>query len=70
MAQNLNTKQAAIYLESKGTPFTFSTLEMWRSQGRGPKFKKVEGKVFYEKCDLDEFSRGDINECSQEAASR
>ena len=61
MTQNLNTKQAAEYLKEKGTPFTCKTLEVWRSQGRGPEYKKIEGKIFYEKLALDRFSQGRIS---------
>lgn len=58
MGLNFNTEKASKYLQSIGIPFTKKTLEVWRCQGRGPKFKKISNRVFYEKCDLDEFSKG------------
>lgn len=46
----LDTKEAAqrIRLSEK-------TLITWRSRGRGPKYLKVGGKVFYTEAHLDEF---------------
>jgi hypothetical protein len=36
------------------------TLAMWKLQGKGPPTKKVGGRVFYFKNDLDDFiARGD-----------
>lgn len=55
---NFDTKSAAEYLKSLGLTFRPGTLEVWRCQGRGPKYKRVARKVFYEKSALDEFARG------------
>ena len=55
---NFSTKGAAQYLKEIGAAFTPNTLEVWRCQGRGPRFKKIARKVFYEKSALDEFVRG------------
>ncbi len=32
-----------------------STLRSWRSEGRGPKFVKVGGRVFYRPSEIDEW---------------
>jgi hypothetical protein len=44
------TKAAAIKLN-----ISEATLNTWRSRGRGPKYVKIGGKVFYRDEDLDEF---------------
>ena len=62
MHQTMNTKQAAKYLASLGTPFTAGTLDVWRCLGKGPKYKRVSRKIFYEKDVLDHFSKGEIIE--------
>ncbi len=46
----LTTTQAAEFLKQKP-----ATLENWRSQGRGPKYYKPSGTVFYLKEDLIEW---------------
>lgn len=46
----LSTPQAAGYLQLKP-----NTLERWRSDGGGPVFVKVGGRVFYRREDLDDF---------------
>lgn len=53
-----NTKEAAAYLKDIGTPFTHGTMEVWRSQGRGPEFVRVSNRIFYTKQALDRFSNG------------
>ena len=55
---NFNTKEAVKYLRSLGLNFKPSTLEVWRCLGKGPRYKKVMRKIFYEKKDLDEFING------------
>ncbi len=59
---HFNTKEAVEYLRTIGLNFKPSTLEVWRSLGKGPRYKKVTRKVYYEKSALDEFSRGEIFE--------
>lgn len=54
----LNAREAAAYLAAIGCPFTFGTLEVWRSRGRGPRFHRVGGRVFYAPADLDAFAAG------------
>jgi hypothetical protein len=53
-----DTKGAAEYLNSLGLLFRAGTLCVWRSQGKGPRYKKIARKVFYEKTALDEFAKG------------
>jgi hypothetical protein len=44
----MNTEQAAKYLG-----FKKGTLNIWRYQGRGPKYIRMGGRIFYFKSDLD-----------------
>jgi len=56
--KNYDTKGAVGYLKSLGIGFSGGTLNLWRLLGRGPRFKKIGRKVFYEQTALDEFARG------------
>ena len=58
----LNTKEAAAFLNELGTPFTPGTLEVWRSMGRGPRYRKVCRRVVYMPEDLQRFSAGQVVE--------
>ena len=58
--QNFNTQQASDYLGSLGVPFTPGTMEVWRSQGKGPEFKRVLRRIFYLKSSLDRFAAGEV----------
>ena len=55
---NFNTKEAVKYLRALGLNFKPSTLEVWRCLGKGPRYKKVARKVYYEESDLNEFIKG------------
>lgn len=55
---NITTQQAAAYLTQLGVPIAKSTLEVFRCQSRGPKFKKIGSRVFYTKEWLDEYAQG------------
>ena len=55
---NFNTKKASEYLRSLGFPFTAGTLSVWRVKDKGPKYKRVAGRIFYEKTALDDFAKG------------
>jgi prophage regulatory protein len=48
MTTRLNTEQAADALARLGYPVKPSTLNEWRSAGRGPAYLKVGNRVFYE----------------------
>ena len=66
----LNTREAAVYLELIGTPFTAGTLEVWRSEGRGPRYRKVGRRVFYAADDLDRFAAGQVVETIHSVESK
>lgn len=34
------------------------TMAMWRIQGKGPRWVKVGGRIYYFRCDLDAFVAG------------
>jgi hypothetical protein len=50
----LDSDGAATYLGHRP-----KTLAMWRIQGKGPRWVKVGGRIFYFQADLDAFIRGD-----------
>jgi len=50
----LKSDDAARYLGNET-----KTLAMWRLQGKGPRYVKVGGRVFYYRDDLDAFIRGE-----------
>jgi hypothetical protein len=51
MSKRVNTSNAAdIIGQKKGT------LEVWRCLGKGPRYKKIGGKVFYDVSDLEKFA--------------
>jgi excisionase family DNA binding protein len=57
MQKALNTSEAAAYLGlSRGT------LEVWRSLGKGPRYRKFGRRVLYELKDLDDYSASRIVE--------
>lgn len=60
--KKLNTREASRYLETIGVPFTRGTLEVWRSRGVGPRYRKVGRKVFYDPKDLMAFAQGQVVE--------
>ena len=53
----VNTREAADILR-----LSPRTLEIWRSRGRGPRYLKFSGKVFYNISDLEEFVNSSIVE--------
>jgi len=61
--KNLNTREAASYLkEQHSIPVTPGTMEVWRSHGRGPRYRKVARWVIYQRADLDRFATGQVVE--------
>ncbi len=74
--KRLDTKQAADYLAEIGAKATPGTLEVWRSQGRGPRFFKIGRMVRYDPRDLWRFAQGrpvetvDSIEARQQAGAR
>ena len=59
MKRNLTTREAAQLLQDRGIRVTSGTLNVWRSQGRGPRFKKIGRHVYYTREALDQFERGE-----------
>lgn len=55
----LDVADAATYLGKSR-----SWLDKERSQGKGPRFLKVGGRMFYRRCDLDQW----LNACVVETA--
>ena len=51
----LTTREAAQYMAERGVRFALGTLSVWRSEGRGPRFYRLRGRVFYRPGDLDLF---------------
>ena len=51
----MEPQQAGEYLGTPGRPIPVSTLQWWRTKGRGPKYWKAGGRVIYAKSDLDDF---------------
>lgn len=61
--KDLNTRQAASYLQDQhGIPIRPGTMEVWRTYGRGPRYRKVARWVIYAAADLDRFAAGRIIE--------
>ena len=56
--KNLNTREAASYLQELGVEFSPQTLEKWRCRGSGPEYKKISMRVYYERSALDAFAQG------------
>jgi hypothetical protein len=57
-AKLLTTVEASAYLTSRGVPYSKKTLEVFRCRKRGPKYKKIISRVYYEQSWLDEFLAG------------
>ena len=55
---------AADYVGSKP-----STLRAWRVRGRGPRYYKIGGKVFYRESDLDAWIESQARESTSEVAA-
>jgi hypothetical protein len=57
--ESIPTRQASRYLtEIKGIPTAESSLEVYRSTGRGPCYKKIGSRVFYTLDWLDKYAAG------------
>ena len=53
----VNTVDAAKYLGN-----TRGTLEVWRCIGKGPRYRKIGSKVYYDLVDLEEFANSRVFE--------
>ncbi len=49
--QRVNTIKAAKFLGLRP-----GTLEVWRSKGRGPRFRRIGRKIYYDLIDLEAFA--------------
>ena len=54
----LTTKEASAYLTELGLPTAASSLEVARCKSRGPKYKKIGGRVYYDVDWLNEHAAG------------
>lgn len=61
--KNLTTVEAAAYLG-----LSPGTLEVWRSLGKGPRYRKFGRRVLYEIKDLDAYSASRVVETRDTAA--
>lgn len=55
------TKSASDFLLARGVQGTVNTLNFWRKTGTGPKYRKVQGRVYYAESDLIKFTDGEQN---------
>lgn len=55
--QRVDTKKAALILG-----LSAGTLEVWRCLGKGPRYKKIGRRVFYEIVDLEAFANANVVE--------
>jgi hypothetical protein len=69
--KSLNTPQAAEYLnQGYNIPVTPGTMEVWRSLGRGPRYRKVARWVIYDRADLDRFASGQVVETTDSISDK
>jgi hypothetical protein len=54
----LTTRQASDFLTALGIPTAASSLEVARCRSRGPKYKKIGGRVYYTSDWLSEYAAG------------
>ena len=55
MKKYYDTREASEYFQALGVQITQGTLTTWRSQGKGPSYKKIAARVYYEKEQLEKF---------------
>lgn len=71
---NLNGRRdadgAVEYIQSKGAAYTKGTLAVYRSIGRGPKFWRVGGRVYYLEADLDDWLASITRKCQRASEYR
>ena len=58
MIRNLTTSEATEFLKSIGIHVSATTLNIMRSQKRGPRYRKVLNRVYYNPSDLELFAQG------------
>ena len=55
MLLRLSPKEASKYLADQGVSFTEGSLAVMRCRGRGPRFHKLNRRVFYLQKDIDDY---------------
>jgi hypothetical protein len=60
METYLTPEKAASYLEERGVSFKVDSLAVMRCKGRGPRFFKLNRRVFYRPEDLDAYLAGSV----------
>lgn len=60
MTVYLNPEKAASYLEERGVSFKVDSLAVMRCKGRGPRFFKLNRRVFYRPEDLEAYLSGSV----------
>ncbi len=58
--KNLRTEEAAEYLRQLGIEISPNTMVMWRVHQRGPAYRKIVNKVYYDPEELERFAQGRI----------
>ncbi|ANN58680.1 hypothetical protein A9174_19310 [Mesorhizobium loti NZP2037] len=53
---------AGIYLGPEGHPVAPTTLQFWRTKGRGPRYINRGGRILYRQADLDEFIESGVTD--------
>lgn len=56
----LTPEKAAGYLEDRGVSFKVDSLAVMRCKGRGPRFFKLNRRVYYRPEDLDAYLSGSV----------
>lgn len=46
-----------------------ATLERWRTEGIGPKFMKIQGRVLYRLLDIEKFENNSLRKSTSEPAT-
>ena len=52
---NLSTDAYTPKQVEEATGFTVATLATWRSRGKGPKFVRIMGRIYYMRTDVQEW---------------
>lgn len=63
VAERLRVTDAAMYLG-----LSVSTLDTMRSKGRGPRYLRIGGRVYYRRGDLDQYIEAGVVETSDSRA--
>lgn len=64
-----DTKSAAKHLGGEDNPLKENTLEIWRVQGRGPRWIKIGRLVRYDEADLDAYLESQTRTSTSDATA-